>query len=82
MAIDTRNKRASAFSLAGFIYTLPHPDGVVDKYDRVHAAWLYSGLIVGVRFLDYTKVSLKSFLRFTAIGVKTLQQFTGIEKWQ
>lgn len=43
MAIDTREKRASAI---GFFYTvLPLPDGAIGDRDRQQVAWIYAGII-------------------------------------
>lgn len=40
MALDTRDKRASA--ILG--RTLPGPDGTIDAADRLHVAGLYRGI--------------------------------------
>ena len=46
MAVDSRNKRASAINiLPHTIY--PVPDGTIDDLDRIQATWLYSGIAVG-----------------------------------
>ncbi len=43
MAIDTRDKRASAGSLL-WLATLPDPDGTIDAGDRLQVAGLYRGI--------------------------------------
>jgi len=51
MAIDSENKRRSAQSYAGG-RVAPRPDGVVDEFDRRHAAGVYRGpLIASAVFL-------------------------------
>lgn len=48
MAIDTRNKRASAISPASPWRGLwPAPDGTVDAADRATSVFLYSGFMDG-----------------------------------
>lgn len=45
MAVDTRNKRASALGVAlAVTLTLPAPDGTVGQPDRQHAAYSYAGI--------------------------------------
>lgn len=47
MAVDTRDRRASAaglLSLPGLL--LPHPDGDISWPDRIHVAGLYRGLVL------------------------------------
>lgn len=44
MAIDTRDKRASALAMVGMMYHLPLPDASVDAPDRAQVTWAYSGL--------------------------------------
>ena len=43
MAIDTRDRRASAIGLQP-VFTQPLPDGSVDDADRWHITWVYRGL--------------------------------------
>jgi len=48
MAIDTRDKRASAFRTCGvFIPHLPAPNGAVTAPDRKFVGWTYSGIAAG-----------------------------------
>ena len=47
MAIDTREKRASA-AQAIAILTMPNPSGVIGVKAREHATWLYSGISAAV----------------------------------
>lgn len=45
MALDTRNKRASAVGLAlAWRMVLPHPDGTIATADRQQAALCYAGI--------------------------------------
>ena len=44
MALDTREKRASAQSMLGVILLLPVPDGAVGTQDRPQATWIYAGI--------------------------------------
>lgn len=44
MAIDTENKRASAFAVDTMILILPAPDGSIGDADRAHVGGLYSGI--------------------------------------
>lgn len=47
MAIDSRNKRASAGACGlVFLVALPTPDGTIGAADRVHSAGFYSGIAV------------------------------------
>lgn len=47
MAVDTRNKRASAFGIAlGFIVQLPLADGTIAAADRAQQTYTYSGITV------------------------------------
>jgi len=79
MAIDTRNKRASAIGIGlPFRAAYPAPDSTIDASDRLHVAFLYSGIAAGAgaepqyyptRFLQGT------FTRIAAlIGSKIGQQ--------
>jgi len=46
MAIDTRNKRASAIDIESpWRDSLPLADGAIGQADRQHAAFLYSGIL-------------------------------------
>ena len=45
MAIDSREKRASAINVLPIV-TYPVADGVIDNFDRMQATWLYSGIVV------------------------------------
>ena len=47
MAIDSRDKRASAVAPMGIGRLLPLADAVVDAADRLHA-WAYRGISVAV----------------------------------
>lgn len=45
MALDTRNRRASAVAFAiGHGRVWPNPDGTIDQPDRQHIAWVYPGI--------------------------------------
>jgi hypothetical protein len=47
MAVDTRNKRASAINLMlPWRGQLPAPDGTIDELDRAHVAFLYAGIAI------------------------------------
>lgn len=47
MALDTRNKRASALGLTlAALRVGPTPDGTLGTADRLHAAYLYSGIAI------------------------------------
>ena len=49
MAIDSRNKRASAGACGlVFLVALPTPDSTIDAADRAHSAGFYSGIAVGI----------------------------------
>lgn len=43
VAIDTANRRNSAGQFM-LTVSLPAPDGTIDAPDRLHTAWLYSGI--------------------------------------
>lgn len=48
MAVDTRNKRASAISTTlPWRGLLPAPDGTIDEYDRQQVAFVYAGILAG-----------------------------------
>jgi len=47
MAIDSENKRASAFAVDTIVLVLPLPDGSIGDEDRAHVAGLYSGMETG-----------------------------------
>lgn len=44
MAIDTRNKRASALAMVGMMFHLPLADASIDAADRAQLTWAYSGI--------------------------------------
>lgn len=45
MALDTRNKRASAIGYdMPFLHVYPNPDGAITALDRQQIAWKYSGI--------------------------------------
>ena len=45
MAVDSRNKRASAVQILQPFGLAPlTPDGTIGTNDRLHIAWLYSGI--------------------------------------
>ena len=47
MAIDTRNKRASALVLIKpWMIVPPYGDGTIDAADRSHLAFLYAGIVL------------------------------------
>lgn len=49
MALDTRNKRASALGLGlAPLRVGPSPDGSLVAADRLHLAYLYAGIGAGV----------------------------------
>lgn len=45
MALDTREKRASALSALGVMLHLPLPDGTVGVQDRPQVTWIYAGIV-------------------------------------
>lgn len=45
MAIDTENKRRSAYVGLGLWCVAPRPDGAIDASDRAQARFVYRGLI-------------------------------------
>lgn len=47
MAIDDRNKRVSAMTIAGGQMGMPNPDGSVDDADRADKGQVYAGLNYG-----------------------------------
>lgn len=48
MALDTRDKRASAINVASpWRGLLPVPDGSLNQADRQHVAFLYRGIAAG-----------------------------------
>ena len=48
MAVDTRNKRASAISIGlPWRGLLPEPDGTIDQADRQQVALVYVGILAG-----------------------------------
>lgn len=49
MAVDTENKRRSAFNACLFS-VMPVPDGTIDCYDRIHVAGYYAGLLTVVPY--------------------------------
>lgn len=64
MALDTRNKRASAFGWGlACCLVLPNPDGTIDAADRQQVALCYAGiaaddvLVVAARRLAVTRAS-------------------------
>lgn len=53
MALDTRNKRASAcFPLMPWRAMLPAPDGAINQGDRQQVVFLYSGILAGGTVAD------------------------------
>ncbi len=45
--LDTRSKRASSVQvLSPWALAPPAPDGLIDRADRQHIAWTYSGIDV------------------------------------
>jgi hypothetical protein len=46
LAIDTANKRRSISGYTGLVIA-PVPDGAITAPDRLHIAWLYSGIAAG-----------------------------------
>lgn len=54
MALDTRNKRASAIGAGlAFLVMLPAPDGTVAAADRIHATGLYAGIAAATTDTSY-----------------------------
>jgi len=48
VAIDTRDKRASALACGlPWLVPLPTPDGTIGAADRAHSAGFYAGIAVG-----------------------------------
>lgn len=50
MAVDTRNKRASAIACRRLPWMrrfLPLADGTIDQGDRQHVAFVYRGILAG-----------------------------------
>lgn len=47
MAIDSRNKRASALNSVPIIVA-PLADGTIDDNDRQQITWLYAGIVAGI----------------------------------
>ena len=46
--LDTRQKRASAFSIMMMVVlSPPEPDGSLDASDRLHIGWSYAGIAAG-----------------------------------
>lgn len=49
MAIDTRNKRASAINVGlPWRCSFPMPDGSISQADRKHVSLLYAGILDGI----------------------------------
>lgn len=49
MAIDSRSKRASAVGVTlAWLLAPVLPDGAMATADRLHTAWSYSGISIGV----------------------------------
>lgn len=44
MAVDTRNKRASAICVGLPWRPLPNPDGTIDEFDQQQVAYSYAGI--------------------------------------
>jgi len=45
MAIDSKDKRASVFSMFGFCSLFPVADGSISEADRLHVGGLYRGIL-------------------------------------
>lgn len=58
MAVDTRNKRASAVGLAlAFSLMLPSPDGSITNADWAQCAASYAGIAAGIPVIVDTEFS-------------------------
>lgn len=66
MAVDTRDKRASAIFLnLDPLRLYPNPDGsIANANDRAHMAWLYSGLAVTA-----TAAAAASYRTLVGVGI-------------
>lgn len=51
MALDSRNRRASALGIGlAALVVLPAPDGTITQADRQHVAFCYAGIEAGALF--------------------------------
>lgn len=69
MALDTRNKRASAIGIdSPWLRVWPNPDGAFDQADRQQIAGKYSGILAGTAVVIAWFNGLTTSIRLTGIG--------------
>lgn len=76
MAVDTRDKRASAAQVQPFMPQLPTPDGTISDSDRKQCAFLYRGIVTSTVVAIYRAV-LKFFTGNPRLEANTSNETLG-----